>query len=139
LEVKSILVDTNAYAAFKQGDADAISIIQWAPSIALNTIVLGELLGGFALGSREDVNSRELSEFLASPRVVVLPLDRITAAHYASVYASLKRTATPIPTNDMWIAASALQHNLLLYTMDRHFDAVAGVQTVRSFSELEPR
>jgi tRNA(fMet)-specific endonuclease VapC len=137
VEVKSILLDTNAYAAFKQGDPDAISILQRAPAIALNTIVLGELLSGFSFGSREDVNRGELVRFLNSSRVVVLPLDRNTADHYAAVYSALRRAATPIPTNDMWIAASALQHNLLLYTLDQHFHGVPGLKIAKSFSDLE--
>jgi tRNA(fMet)-specific endonuclease VapC len=136
VEVTPILIDTNAYAAFKQGNADAISVLQQAPTIALNTIVLGELLSGFALGSREDINRRELAEFVESPRVIILPLDRRTAEHYSSVYLSLRRAATPIPTNDIWIAASALQHNLSLYTFDRHFQAIAGLRIGRSLSEL---
>ena len=131
-----VLVDTNAYVAFKQGDPGAISIIQRAPAIALNAVVLGELLSGFSFGSRGDVNRSELARFLDSPRVVVLPLDRRTADHYAAIYLALKRSATPIPTNDMWIAASALQHNFLLYTFDRHFHAIAGLRLGDSSSEL---
>jgi tRNA(fMet)-specific endonuclease VapC len=137
VEVNPILIDTNAYAAFKQGNADAISTIQQAPAIALNAIVVGELLAGFASGSREDVNRRELVRFLDSPRVIVLPVDRGTAERYAEIHSGLKKAATPIPTNDMWIAASALQHSLLLYTFDQHFHAIAGLLTGKSLSELE--
>ena len=89
--MKPILLDTNAYAAFKRGDPEAVAIIQQAPAIALNTIVLGELFGGFALGSREDMNREGLAEFLASSRVVVLPMDRVTAEHYASVYSGVEK------------------------------------------------
>jgi tRNA(fMet)-specific endonuclease VapC len=137
VEVKPILIDTNAYAAFKQGDADALSIIQQVPTIAINAIVLGELLSGFTFGSREDANRRELARFLDSPRVAVVPLDRRTADHYAAVYSALRKAATPIPTNDMWIAATALQHGLLLYTLDQHFQSVPGLQTASSLLELE--
>jgi tRNA(fMet)-specific endonuclease VapC len=137
VEVNPILIDTNAYAAFKQGNADAVATMQRTPAIALNTIVVGELLAGFASGSREDANPRELARFLDSPRVVVLPVDRGTAERYAEIYSGLKKAATPIPANDMWIAASALQHNLLLYTFDQHFHAVAGLRTGKSLSELE--
>ena len=132
-----ILLDTNAYAAFKQGNAEAISILQQAPGIALNSVVLGELLSGFAFGSREDINRRELAQFLDSQRVVVLPIDRRTSDHYAIIYLALKKAATPIPTNDMWIAASALQHNLLLYTFDQHFQVVPGLRIGSSLLELE--
>jgi tRNA(fMet)-specific endonuclease VapC len=137
VEVSPILLDTNAYAAFKQGYPEAISILQQASGIALNSVVLGELLSGFAFGSREDVNRRELAKFLDSQRVVVLPIDRNTSDHYAKIYLALKKAATPIPTNDMWIAASAIQHDLPLYTFDRHFQAVPGLRIGNSLLELE--
>jgi len=136
VEVKPVLIDTNAYAIFKRGDADAVSIVQRAPTIAINTIVLGELLSGFAAGSREDANRRELARFLDAPRCVVLPIDRVTAEHYAAIYSALRKAATPIPSNDMWIAASTIQHNLWLYTFDQHFFAIAGLQAGKSLSEL---
>jgi predicted nucleic acid-binding protein len=136
LEVISLLVDTNAYAAFKAGNPDAISVIRQAARIAMNPVVLGELLAGFGLGSRGDANRQELARFLESPRVVVYPLDEDTAGHYADIYARLRKAATPIPTNDMWIAASALQYNLSLYTFDQHFHAVVGLRSGSSWSEL---
>jgi predicted nucleic acid-binding protein len=136
VEVTPILLDTNAYAAFKQGDPETISIIQQSPVIALNTVVLGELLAGFSFGSREDVNRRELAQFLDSPRVVILPLDRGTADRYAAIYSTLRRAATPIPTNGMWIAASAIQHSFTLYSFDQHFHAIVGLQVGGSLSEF---
>ena len=137
MEVKPILLDTNAYAAFKRGASEAISIVQRAPAITFNTIVLGELFGGFASGSRENENRQELAQFLASSRVAVLPLDRVTAEHYEAVYSALKKVASPIPTNDMWIAASAIQYGLTLFSYDRHFLAVPGLRTGASMADLE--
>lgn len=101
--------------------------MQHTPLIAISGIVLGELLGGFAAGSREAVNRQELQQFLASPRVKVLILDEQTADNYALVYAELRRQGKPIPTNDMWIAAHALQHNLALFSYDSHFQNVGGL------------
>ncbi|NLF08147.1 MAG: type II toxin-antitoxin system VapC family toxin [Pirellulaceae bacterium] len=135
--MKPILIDTNAYAAFKRGDSEAVFIVQRAPLVAVNSVILGELLGGFALGLREEANRRELVSFLNSPRVVVLPLDRHTADNYAVVYSTLKKAGRPIPTNDMWIAASAIQHRLAIYSFDRHFRSVPGLQTGESVVELE--
>jgi tRNA(fMet)-specific endonuclease VapC len=137
VEVKPILIDTNAYVAFKRGDPEAISIVQLAPAIALNAIVLGELFGGFASGSREEVNRQELARFLVSSRVFVLPVDSRTAEHYAAVYSALRKAASPIPTNDLWIAASAIQHGLSLFSYDRHFRVVPGLQTGASVADLE--
>ena len=135
--MKPILLDTNAYAAFNRGDPEAVSVVQRAPLIAVNAVVLGEMLGGFVSGSREDENRRDLERFLGSPRVALLPLDRHTAEHYATVYSALKKAATPIPTNDIWIAASAIQHGLALFTYDRHFRVVPGLQAGETVADLE--
>jgi tRNA(fMet)-specific endonuclease VapC len=107
--MKSILLDTNAYAAFKREIPHVREIIQNAPSISLNTVILGELFAGFAAGSKEQQNRRELAQFLASSRVSVLPIDFATAERYAGVFVELKKTGNPIPTNDLWGAASALR------------------------------
>lgn len=96
-----ILLDTNAYSAFKLGEPEAISVIQHAPLIGINSIVLGELYSGFAAGKREVENRRELKRFLDSPRVVLPPITASTADYYARVYLDLKRQGRPIPTNDM--------------------------------------
>jgi tRNA(fMet)-specific endonuclease VapC len=127
MAVNHILLDTNAYVAFKQGQADAVDIIQRAQILALNSIVLGELLAGFAVGSREAKNRAELQQFLASDRVQVIRVDDGTAAYYATVYRNLRSKGQPIPTNDMWIAASALQHGFALFSYDRHFLFVDGL------------
>lgn len=131
-----ILLDTNAYAAFKRGQAAAVDVMQRAPSIGVNSIVLGELLGGFAAGTRVQQNNRELSQFLSSPRINILVVDRRTAEHYATLVASLRAAGTPIPTNDLWIAASAIQHTLALFTFDAHFKKVAGLRCGTTVLEL---
>jgi tRNA(fMet)-specific endonuclease VapC len=125
--VTPVLLDTNGYAAFKRGTVDAVEVVRRAPEIVLSTIVLGELLAGFAVGSKEQSNRAELSAFLASARVRVVPVDRGTAEQYAAVYVALRTAGTPIPTNDMWIAATALQHQLRLFTFDHHFGKIAGL------------
>ena len=127
MAVTAILLDTNAYTAFKQGEREATKIIQRAPHLALSSTVLGELLAGFASGTRADKNRAELQQFLASPRIHVLTVDEGTAAYYAVVYRDLRSRGQPIPTNDMWIAASALQHGYALFSYDRHFQAVNGL------------
>lgn len=125
--MKRILMDTNAYAAFKRGDPAAQAIVQMADTLALSTVVLGELLGGFALGTRAERNRTELAAFLGSPRVAVLPISEVTARFYASVFATLRRKGRPIPTNDLWVAASGLEHGLALFTYDSHFREVDGL------------
>lgn len=131
-----ILLDTNAYATFKRGHPDARLVLRRAPSIAVNPVVIGELLGGFAAGTKEQQNRGELAAFVSSPRVVVLPVDEATAERYATIYAALRRAGTPIPSNDMWIAATAVQHGLGLFTYVGHFGHVAGLRSGSSLSDF---
>lgn len=132
--MRQILVDTSAYAAFMRGDHAIVEAIAHADALCLNATVLGELLGGFAAGSREAANRQELARFLASPRVSVLAITADTADSYALVYAGLRRKGQPIPSNDLWIAASALEHGCALLTLDRHFRQIDGL---RSGAQLE--
>ncbi|MHB9150048.1 MAG: PIN domain-containing protein [Thermoleophilia bacterium] len=133
-----LLLDTNAYVAFKGGDPNTIDVLRMAAEIRLNTVVVGELLAGFSSGSREAVNRRELAEFLDSPRVDVLDLTQETAAFYATVFALLKRRGRPIPTNDLWIAGTALEHGLALVTFDGHFREIEGLRLVTRPEDLLP-
>ena len=119
--MRSVLLDTNAYAAFMLGAAEVVDVVAHAEKLFLTSIVLGELLGGFAAGTREPKNRAELARFLDSPRVEVLPVTAQTADSYALVYVGLRRKGQPIPTNDLWIAALAIQHHLVLCTSDAHF------------------
>jgi tRNA(fMet)-specific endonuclease VapC len=125
--VKRIIVDTNFYAAFKRNDAAAVSLLRRAEFIGLCSVILGELLAGFRCGSREEMNRKELDNFLDSPRVDVLPIDDETAEFYAQVFQELKQKGRPIPSNDLWLAASALQHGLALATFDDHFRDISGL------------
>jgi len=136
--VKRLLLDTNMYVAFKRGDNDAMELLRLADEVHLSTVVLGELLAGFAAGSREKRNREELTAFLDSPRVSVDAVEEVTADFYGRIFALLRRKGRPIPTNDLWIAATALQHGLVLATRDDHFAAIEGLATARTPSELLP-
>ena len=136
--MKSLLLDTNLYVAFKRGDDDAVELLRLADEIHLSTVVLGELLAGFAAGSRERRNREELTAFLESPRVRIDAVDEGTADFYGRIFALLRRKGRPIPTNDLWIAAAALQHGLLLATRDDHFAAIEGLATASTPSQLLP-
>lgn len=131
-----ILLDTNAYAAFKQGNPEAKEIVRRAATLAFNSTVLGELLAGFAVGSREAKNRAELQQFLASARVLVLAVDEATAGYYATIYQSLRHKGRPIPTNDMWIAASAHQHGYALFSYDGHFRNIDGLLVGATAADL---
>lgn len=129
MALKGVVLDTNAYGKFKAGEPGAVALLRRVPVVGLCSIVLGELLSGFVVGSREAANREELRRFLGRPRVRLLAVDEEVAEHYAAVYRSLKRSGQPIPTNDMWIAATALRHDLAVFTYDRHFRYVEGLLT----------
>jgi predicted nucleic acid-binding protein len=93
-----VFVDTNAYVAFKKGDEDIIEVIRYADAIGVSAIVLGELLAGFALGTKEQTNRRELDAFLDSPRVRVYSVGLDATAYYALIYKQLRAKGRPIPT-----------------------------------------
>jgi tRNA(fMet)-specific endonuclease VapC len=116
-----ILADTSAYSAFFRGHAGVKRCFQQAEEIVLTPVVLGELRAGFLCGKQVRKNDRELGMFLASDRVVVLPVDAETSERYAVILFSLRTAGTPVPTNDVWIAATAMQHGLSVVTTDRHF------------------
>lgn len=136
--MRRILLDTNMYVAFKRGDGDVVELLRLADEITLSSTILGELLAGFAAGRREAENREELASFLDSPRVRVVDVDAATADRYARVFALLRRKGRPISTNDLWIAASALQHGYLLASRDQHFAAIEGLASVSHPSELAP-
>jgi predicted nucleic acid-binding protein len=124
----NLALDTNAYSDFLRGVPGRVSVVQGADRIYLSLIVLAELRAGFAAGSREPENLATLRKFLTSPRVAVLMPDETTAEHYARVFLQLRKQGTAIPTNDLWIAALALQHDLDLCSSDTHFRHVAGLK-----------
>jgi predicted nucleic acid-binding protein len=136
--LKRILIDTNAYVAFKRGDAEAIAVLRRAPEIGLCPTVLGELLAGFACGSQTARNRRELAEFMHTPRVRQLVIDAETAEHYATIFAVLRRKGRPVPTNDLWIAAVAMQHGYAVFSLDAHFTEIENLIAGRRLDDFLP-
>ncbi len=122
--MRRVLLDTSAYSALLRGDERVRDALRNADEIRVNPVVLGELLAGFLSGRHRKKNEEELRLFLGSPRVAVVPIDEQTSERYALVLASLRRRGRPIPSNDLWIAASAAQYGLRLLTLDAHFLAV---------------
>ncbi len=119
-----VALDTNRYTDLCRGDRAIVETIEMADEVWLPFIVLGELRAGFAVGTQGPCNEAILRRFLLKPGVAVLYPDEQTTHHYASVIRQLRKQGTPIPTNDMWIAALVLQHSLTLYDPDAHFDAL---------------
>lgn len=118
------MLDTSAYSAFKRGHGGVVSALRRPRSVLLPSVVIGELLAGFARGSRRERNERDLAAFLARTRVEEVPVTHETAERYAAIHSSLRAAGTPIPTNDVWIAASAMEHGALLLTLDGDFESV---------------
>ena len=119
-----LALDTNRYTDLCRGDAQVVEKIEAADEVGLPFVVLGEVRAGFAVGGQGPRNEATLRCFLLKPGVDVLYADEQTMHHYAGVYRQLRKQGTPIPTNDMWIAALVLQHSLVLYDRDAHFDAL---------------
>ena len=117
-----VAVDTNRYVDLCKGVAETVEVLESADVIMLPFVVLAELRAGFLLGRRQVENERSLHTLLLKDGVDVVYADDQTTHHYASVYRQLRKQGTPIPTNDVWLAALVLQHNLALHARDRHFD-----------------
>jgi tRNA(fMet)-specific endonuclease VapC len=125
--VSRLLLDTSGYSAFMRRHREVGEAIRRADGIVVTPVVLGELRAGFRRGARRGENERELSEFLGSPRVRLATIDADTADRYAEIVSFLQRAGTPLPTNDAWIAASAMQHGLSILTTDPHFERIPHV------------
>ena len=116
-----IAVDTTRYCDFCAGVPEAVERLATAQEIHLPFVTLAELRAGFLCGTKARRNEAALIGFLNGPRVRVLLPDGDTTHHYARLFAQLRAQGTPIPTNDIWIAALVLQHDLLLYSRDEHY------------------
>lgn len=111
----------------RRGDERLLAPIGEASEVFLTPVVIGELLFGFLGGGHEPQNRTLLREFVESPRVAVLLIDEETAERYALIRDYLREQGRPVPANDLWIAASAAQHGLRLFTLDDHFKRVPQV------------
>lgn len=127
--MRTILLDTNAYIRFLAGDEKVLTCLAQAGRVGLSIFVLGELLAGFRAGTRDKQNREILGRFLAKPSVAVLDATRETAECFGLIKAALKKSGRPIPLNDVWIAAQALEAGAVLVTYDTHFAAVPGLRT----------
>lgn len=117
-------LDTSAYSHFKRGDPPVVDLIDRAEWIGVPVVVLGELAVGFRQGRRHAANQAELEQFLTHPVVDVLPVTEDVAGIYADIVLDLKKAGTPLPANDIWIAAVAARHGASVLTYDHHFKAM---------------
>ncbi len=119
-----LALDTDRYTDVCRGELSVIETVELADEVWLPFIVVGELRAGFAVGTQGTRNEAALRRFLLKPGVAILYADDQTTHHYANVYRQLRKQGTPIPTNDMWIAALVLEHSLVLAARDAHFDTL---------------
>ncbi len=130
--MNTIVIDTNGFAAFKRGDPTAIKIIGQADNILVNSVVIGELITGFILGTKEKINRNELIQFLSHEKVLSIDITPATAEYYAIIIKDLRKKGKPIPTNDIWIAATALEFKAKVFTFDKHFKYIRGLKILDS-------
>ncbi len=118
----NLAIDTNRYRDFCDNDPVALDRVQTADRIFLPFISLAELRAGFLCGTRARKNEQVLTRFINSLRASVIYPTEHTSRHYAQLFYQLRQQGTPIPTNDIWIAALVLENDLILFSRDSHFD-----------------
>ena len=119
-----LLLDTNAYVGFKSGHSEIVDYLTMADLILISPIVSGELMFGFRNGSRFDQNMLEFNQFLSHEAVDAIQISDVTADRYSRIAALLRKQGTPIPSNDIWIAAQTMETGAELVTMDQHFKKI---------------
>jgi tRNA(fMet)-specific endonuclease VapC len=122
-----ILMDTSAYVGFKRNDVEMVEFILNAEQILFSPVVLGELMFGFRNGIQFKKNMDELNRFLSHEAVELPQIGKITSDRYSRIAAQLKQQGTPIPTNDIWIAAQTIEHGAELISSDHHFEKIRGL------------
>jgi tRNA(fMet)-specific endonuclease VapC len=125
--MSQLCIDTNVYSKYTRNPGDLEQLLSQAENLIVSPIVIGELFAGFELGTRYDFNVLLLNQFLASPGVSLAKITIETAQRYGNILKKLKQQGTPIPTNDIWIAATAMETGARLVTYDLHFNNVPGL------------
>lgn len=121
-----MILDTNALSALFAGDAALGAMLSGTARVSLPVVVLGEYRFGLLRSKQRRAIERALEDLEAVSNL--LPIDSGTVRPYASLRDALKRAGTPMPSNDLWIAALAVQHALPIASRDTHFDFVRGVK-----------
>ena len=123
----NVLLDTNRLSDALAQRAEVLDVLEAVDAISIPVIALGEIRAGFLRGRRAAENQTRLQWLLSQPGVEAMSVSPATTHHYAEIHRALRSKGKPIPTNDLWIAALAVQHGLVVYTRDRHFDVVPGL------------
>jgi tRNA(fMet)-specific endonuclease VapC len=123
-------LDTSAYSNFRRGNEEIALLLDQAKFVGVPTVALGELRTGFLLGGMRERNEAELELFLDHPAVEILPVDSEVTRRYAEIVVDLRQAGTPVPTNDIWIAAIAARNGTAVLSCDEHFKRIARVGSV---------
>ena len=126
--MKNILLDTNCYSAYLTGDERVLNVLVEADSVYMSIFVLGELFAGFRGGSKMQQNLDYLKRFLTKKSVKIMEATMETAEIFGDLKEKLKKNGSPIPINDVWIAAHALETSSVLITYDAHFQNITGLR-----------
>ena len=119
-----LLIDSNRFIDFCAGDENVVSAFESASRLCIPFIVLAEIRSGGLVTKRGLNQVRILQELINQPGVQSIHSSDATSHHYAQIYSMLRKSGTPIPTNDIWIAALAIEHDLILFSRDSHFDKI---------------
>jgi predicted nucleic acid-binding protein len=126
-----LILDTDAYSALRRAHAGVARHVRESREIGFSAVVLGEVLTGFRLGGRFEANMRALEELLSHARVRLLPVRAVTADWFSKILSDLRRRGRPIPTNDVWIAAQAMEYRADLLSFDKHYGEIEGLSWIR--------
>lgn len=125
-----VCLDTNAYSALARHRRELVDFCNNADRVIVPSVVCGELFAGFGLGARCQQNRKEFDAFLELPGVEIAVVTVDVADRYGDLFVRLRKAGTPIPTNDLWVAATAMEFGARLVTYDRHFGVVPGLLVV---------
>ncbi|MBW1779010.1 MAG: type II toxin-antitoxin system VapC family toxin [Deltaproteobacteria bacterium] len=126
-----LMLDTSAYVGFKRCIDAVVEKVIAAEAVLISPIMLGELFFGFRCGNRFEKNIEDLNAFLAHEAVSIVEIGTITADRFSRIAVNLKKQGTPIPSNDIWIAAQTMEHGAELITLDHHFEKIPGLVHTR--------
>ena len=122
-----IVIDTCTYSDALRGLPYAVEALNGATQVIITRIVVAELLAGFQRGNQSQKNTKQLHEFLARPSVLLVSITLQTSEFFAHILNLLHKAGQPIPTNDIWIAACALEHGARVISNDKHFKKIPGL------------
>ncbi len=125
-----LCIDTNAYTALMNGEKRIHNLLENAEEVHIPVTVLGELYSGFQQGKFHDRNIIQLDKFLSKPGIFIENINKDVAFRYGFLVSELRKKGTPIPSNDLWIAAVSLNSGAILVSRDKHFKDIPGLQVL---------